>query len=58
MMNNSQFFELSVVQTVWYKPGTNLVQTWYKQPHFNHFLLLCLDTINAYFKPFIRIYQL
>lgn len=27
MMNNSQFFELSVVQTVWYKPGTNLVQT-------------------------------
>ena len=23
MMNNSQVFELSVVQTVWYKPGTN-----------------------------------
>lgn len=27
MMNNSQFFELSVVQIVWFKPGTNLVQT-------------------------------
>lgn len=55
MMNNSLIF----FNHKWYKRcGTNPVQTWYKQPHFYHFLLLCLDTINAYFKPFIRIYQL
>lgn len=51
MMNNSLIFLII--------SGTNgVVQTRYKQPHFYHFLLLCLDTINAYFKPFIRIYQL
>ena len=54
MMNNSQFFN----RMCYKRRVTNVLQTRYKQPHFNHFLLLCLDTINAYFKLFIRIYQL
>lgn len=58
MMNNSQFFKSYVLQTVCCKRVANVLQTRYKRPHFNHFSLLCLDTINAYFKPFIRIYQL
>lgn len=54
MMNNSQFLKYKCDK----RDVSNKRQTCDKQPHFDYFLLLCLDTINAYFKPFIRIYQL
>lgn len=53
-MNNSQILDYKCYK----RRVANVLQTRYKQLHFDHFLLLCLDTINAYFKPFIRIYQL